>query len=222
MRWALVWGTYLAAVMMTSCTEDDGAWEGCFPADAPLCGQACMNSCGCMCSSLAAPRCMGDQVASCRGNDFNACYSGQQCAPGGCVQPHAQGEVAHCLKTCEEVRQVYKAVLIDARVGVAEPGSDGLAPGPYNQDFTSCTPEDCMTTTPANCELGLGPCWYLGKPIPKLEQLAEIYQSLGCVGSVSCDCPAPVVAATCESSPNVGGWAAPRTTQRFAFACVVK
>ncbi|HEY0467277.1 MAG TPA: hypothetical protein VGC79_23920 [Polyangiaceae bacterium] len=108
--------------------------------------------------------------------------------------------------------------MASAYLGVAKPGSAGIAPGTYNYSH-QCEPADCQTLTTTYCQPGLGACWYLGKPQPKLDQLAMAYESLGCPGAGSCDCPDPLVNAACETnSEGYQVWGG----DHFTEACVVK
>lgn len=191
------------ANLLMACSNDGDVVADCFPVDAPMCGEQCTHPCGCRCNDTTGPRCFGDQqLAQCVHLSQGACYQPvAQCVPGGCLD--APNGAAHCATDCAEVRESYADVLADGHIGFVETGSAGIAPGPYNFSYW-CEPTDCSTTTTAHCELGLGVCWYLGKPIERLNRLAEAYQALGCPANASCDCPAPTHAATCEAKD--GGW----------------
>jgi len=212
----------LVAALLGACEEDIYPDETCtFLGDAPICGQQCTNPCGCVCKQAAGPHCSGDQILECVQASQGPCYRPTaQCAPGTCLNA-SRATPAHCATNCAEVQQTYADVLAQGHIAVVESGSDGLAPGAYNySDY--CSTGACSTTTAGHCELGLGGCWYLGKPIPYLDQLAVAYQTLGCSTNTSCDCPAQTVSAGCETTP--GDWAVQEGAllKHYRIACVVK
>jgi hypothetical protein len=96
-------------------------------------------------------------------------------------------------------------------------GSAGLMPGAYN---FACDQADCGIVA-GHCDLGLGACWYLGRPQPELDRLASLYASLGCAKSTPCQCPAASVSAICEANPDGGSWMVSSGTYA-TFACVVR
>lgn len=210
----------LAVALLGACSDDSKVDERCaFSGNAPMCGQPCTNPCGCACK-FAGTYCSGDQILQCVEGSMGACYQATPCAPGTCLN-EKDATVAHCTTDCEELRQTYTDVLAEGHVAVVESGSDGLAPGAYNYS-NYCSPADCSTTTAGHCELGLGGCWYLGKPIAYLDQLAVGYETLGCSANTSCDCPAQRVSATCEG--KLGDWEVLEGPwlERYSRACVVK
>jgi hypothetical protein len=83
-----------------------------------------------------------------------------------------------------------------------------------------CAPSDCGVVA-GHCDLGLGACWYLGRPQPELDRLANLYQSLGCATSMPCACPPATVSATCETNPDGGSWMV-EPGLSYSYACIVK
>lgn len=221
MRWG--WGLVtLVVALLGACSDDSDVDERCaFPGDAPMCGQQCTNPCGCSCRQPPGPHCSGDQILECVQGTWGPCYQPRApCASGTCLE-HKNTTPTHCAADCEELRQTYVDVLAEGHVAVVESGSPGLAPGAYNYS-NFCSPDDCSTTTTGHCQLGLGGCWYLGKRIPMLDQLALGYETLGCSANTSCDCPAQMVSATCEGKSD--GWEVPEGPwlKHYNRACVVK
>ncbi len=220
--WHFVWAVSIMAALVVACSETNET----YPPPAALCkpGLSPMTSpVRGPCSPLVSgPVCLDDhQLVACFQGAEGRCYQPtQQCAPGTCLPPGGRYTADHCAD-CEELRTEYTHVLASAYRAVAKPESMGIAPGTYNY-AEQCEPDDCQTTTTttADCHLGLGACWYLGKPIPRLDELARAYESLDCPGAVTCDCPAQVVNASCETNPE--GYRVWGTDQRFTHACVVK
>jgi hypothetical protein len=117
---------------------------------------------------------------------------------------------------CPAIAKAYAAVVAAENITPVAPGSTGLAPGVYNPN---CDSIDCGVV-PGHCDLGLGACWYLGRPQPQLDQLANVYESLGCATSTPCQCPPATAAASCESNPDGGEWTSDSGAS-FSYACVV-
>jgi hypothetical protein len=217
--WHFISAVSITAALVVACSETNEAYPppvslcrpGLTPMTSPVRGP---------CSPLVSgPICLGDQLVACFHGAEGDCYQPtHQCAPGTCLPPGAGDRYTadHCAD-CEEIRTEYTHVLANEYRALAESGGVGIAPGTYNY-ANQCEPDDCTTIAPGHCELGLGPCWYLGKPIPRLDVLASAYASLGCSGPVTCDCPAQVVNAACEMNPEgYRVWGGP-----FSHACVVQ
>ena len=213
-RWKFVSAVSCLA-FLAACSEDSDS-RATLPPAVSMCGPDGMpTSPGSgNCAFSAAKTCLDDQVVECVRRTPGDCYEARaRCAPGTCV---AGSPSPHCAN-CEELRKEYENLLAVEYRALAVPGSTGIAPGAHNY-ANQCQPDDCSTTTPAHCELGLGPCWYLGKPIPRLDQLANAYQLLGCNAPVTCNCPAQLVNASCEAKPEgYRVWGGP-----FSHACVVE
>jgi hypothetical protein len=103
---------------------------------------------------------------------------------------------------CSRLASTYATLVANAKLTPVSPGSSGLPPGVYN---AGCDSLDCGTVS-GHCDLGLGACWYLGRLEPELDQIASLYQSLGCATPSPCNCPPQKVNAVCESNPDGGGW----------------
>jgi hypothetical protein len=122
-----------------------------------------------------------------------------------CVIAPGAVDTAFCARSradCPRIARAYQATVAAASLPAVPPGSSGLAPGVYNP---GCAPADCAVV-PGHCDLGLGACWYLGRPQPQLDRLAALYASLGCATPTPCACPPAQVSASCEANPDGGEW----------------
>lgn len=205
----------LWAGCFVACSGPEVATEGCLPSPAPVCGQPCTNPCGC--SAPVSAMCFaGDRLARPEGS----CLRVQQvCSPGACIDDGSSlTNDARCATTCSDVKLAY--ALAGRRAGAlgAVSTRPPIQPGAYNGS-SSCEPDSCVVI-PGHCELGLDLCWYLGPHIEELEQLSRMYVELGCPADSTCDCQAPPVNVSCETS-NTGFevWGRSGT---FSHACVVR
>jgi hypothetical protein len=125
-----------------------------------------------------------------------------------------------CARTkadCPAIAQAYASAVASAGATPVPPGSSGLQPGAYN---FGCAPADCGVVL-GHCDIGLGACWYLGRPQPLLDRLAALYVSLGCATSTPCQCPPPQVTASCQSNPDGGSWSSSPGIL-YTNACIVR
>jgi hypothetical protein len=196
---------------------DPCAAAGC--ALAPECGSACGSSCGCCSCYLGNAYCDGDRVLRC---NQPTCYDVfDTCPAGACVYaPGTTTSAASCARSaadCPAIANAYAATVAAGNLTAVPAGSSGLTPGEYN---FACSPIDCGIV-PGHCDLGLGACWYLGRPQPQLDRLAALYQSLACATSTPCSCPPQQATATCETNPDGGSWVLDGGSILATYACVV-
>jgi hypothetical protein len=172
---------------------------------APACTASCGDPCGCCNCPQGDEYCEGGVIFRCLDP---SCYSVADTCPSASacvVVPGVDESSAFCARSaadCSRLASTYMAVVASGGLTPVAPGSSGLPPGAYNP---SCDAIGCGIVG-GHCDLGLGACWYLGRPEAELDQLATLYQSLGCAASVPCQCPPQQVAAVCETNPDGGLW----------------
>jgi hypothetical protein len=153
--------------------------------------------------------------------DDPRCYSVVDMCPSAdsCVDVPGLLGSAFCARSradCQKIASAYGATAAAANITPVLAGSSGLKPGAYN---FGCAPADCAVVA-GHCDVGLGACWYLGRPQPELDRLASLYMSLGCANSTVCQCPAANVTAGCETNPDGGSWMV-SNGEYATYACVV-
>jgi hypothetical protein len=188
-----------------------GAGAG-FP---PVCGQGCGSPCGCA-SCSGDSYCKDAQLFGCV--SF-VCYGVIDTCPSAdaCIVTRSGAQCARSNADCGAIADAYAYAVSGANITPALTGSSGLKPGVYN---LGCSAADCNIVS-GHCDLGLGACWYMGRPQPELDKLAALYQSLGCATSTPCQCPPQQVTASCQSNPDGGVWrSSPGVLD--TYACVVQ
>jgi hypothetical protein len=155
-------------------------------------------------------------VLSCVAPD---CYDVTDTCPSAdaCIVTSTGARCARTKADCPAIADAYAAYVAAVDITPVLPGPSGLRPGIYNP---GCLPIDCGVI-PGHCDVGLGACFYLGRPQPELDKLAALYHSLGCDKPTQCQCPSQQVHATCETNPDGGSWSlSPGFTS--TNACVVQ
>ena len=150
--------------------------------------------------------CNGDcfeRVAKCETRA--ACYAGA-----------ATGRCAGSLDDCEAIRAAYAEW--SSGVTTVTSGSPSLAPGVYG---FGCSSDDDCRLLPGHCDAGLDTCWMLGRPRPILDELAALFQELGCAASTTCECPPAGVSGACTIGPEpYDRWITDGVS--YEFACVMQ
>jgi hypothetical protein len=147
------------------------------------------------------------------------CYAVADTCPtaDACIVTSAGAQCARSTADCPAIADAYAYAIANANVTPVLAGTSGLQPGVYNP---GCAAADCGIV-PGHCDLGLGACWYLGRPQPELDKLAALYESLGCATSTPCQCPPLHIDASCETNPDGGEWSDGPGVE-FTYACVVQ
>jgi hypothetical protein len=210
-RWLLafgMWSSWFAG--LASCS--DGSDFPCPELGAPrVCGEVleCSSACG-----LLAPRCDGTTILRCNGDCFERVANCKNRA--ACEAGKATGRCADSLDDCEAIRAAYAEW--SSGMTTVTSGSPSLAPGVYG---FGCSLDDDCRLLPGHCDAGLDTCWLLGRPRPILDELAALFQELGCAATTTCDCPPAGVSGVCTIGPEpYGHWESDGVA--YKFACVME
>jgi hypothetical protein len=106
-----------------------------------------------------------------------------------CVSTHAD---------CPTIAKAY-AFAVSKAVLTATPGQVG------SQAVSNCISDSDCKVIAGHCDIGLGACWYVGAELDQttLDQLASLYQKLGCTTATDCSsCQPQPAQSTCDRKPS--------------------